>query len=270
MASPIWWWPTICPNFACQTDGIIGVLLGNGNGTFQTAVTYDSGGLNPYSVAVADVNGDGKPDLLVANEGSNTVGVLLGNRNGTFQTAVTYGSGGLGAVSVAVADVNGDGKPDLLVANEGSNTVGVLLGNRNGTFQTAVTYGSGGLGAVSVAVADVNGDGKPDLLVAMVNCGGSAGCGGSDGMVGVLLNTEATTYITLINLVIEDESNRLEASIMVVTLEGAEIAATKGDAAAANVLLKAFIDEVSAAEFGKLLMPANAAILIQEAQTLMM
>ena len=84
---------------------------------FAPAVVYGSGGDFAYSVAVADVNGDGKPDLIVANEQSNSVGVLLGNGDGTFQTAVTYGSGGDYPYSVAVADVNGDGKPDLLVAN---------------------------------------------------------------------------------------------------------------------------------------------------------
>ena len=72
------------------------------------------------SVAVADVNGDGKPDLVVANYGSNTVSVLLGNGNGTFQAQQTFATGTI-PYSVAVADVNGDGKPDLVVANYCSN-----------------------------------------------------------------------------------------------------------------------------------------------------
>jgi hypothetical protein len=154
-------------------NGGVGVLLGNGDGTFQAAANYASGGDNAESVAVADVNGDGIPDLLVANECAGdcefdergAVGVLLGNGDGTFQAAVSYDTGGFLANSVAVGDVNGDGKPDLVVANQ--NSVGVLLGNGDGTFQPALSYGSGGL---SVAVADVNGDGKPDLVV--------AGCGG--------------------------------------------------------------------------------------------
>ena len=125
----------------------MGVLLGNGDGTFQAAVTYGTGGIYADSVAVADVNGDGKLDLVAENYGSNNVGVLLGNGDGTFQTAVTYGSGGAYPYSVAVADVNGDGKPDIVVANSGSSNVGVLLGNGDGTFQTAVAYGSGGSGA---------------------------------------------------------------------------------------------------------------------------
>src|SRR5260370_70647 len=99
---------------------------------FLPPVIYGSGGPFASSVAVADVNGDDKPDLVVADDSS--VGVLLGNGDGTFQTAVTYSSGGAFLDSVAVADVNGDGSPDLVVANEaGLGTIGVLLGNADGT-----------------------------------------------------------------------------------------------------------------------------------------
>ena len=201
-----------CLDSNCDSGGV-GVLLGNGDGTFQTVVPYGSGGSFAQSVAVADVNGDGKPDLLVANcsvdgdpqcEEGGTVGVLLGNGNGAFQTAVSYGSGGYEALSVAVADVNGDGKLDLLIANcsvdndppcEGNGTVGVLLGNGNGTFQTVVPYDSGGVTAHSVAVADVNGDGKLDLLVA--NYCVDSGCV-TNGMVGVLLGNGDGTFQTVV------------------------------------------------------------------------
>jgi Bacterial Ig-like domain (group 3)/FG-GAP-like repeat len=149
---------------------LVGVLLGNGDGTFQTVVTYNSGEGYQSSVQVADINGDGKLDLLLANLDSNTVGVLLGNGDGTFQAVVTFGSTGQYAESVAAADVDGDGKPDLLVLNEvcgGTDIgcIGVLLGNGDGTFQPAVTYGSGGE-ALSMAVADLNSDAKPDVVVA--------------------------------------------------------------------------------------------------------
>lgn len=188
------------------SDGTVGVLLGNGDGTFQTAVAYSSGGENAYSIAVADVNGDGKPDILVANAGGNgNVGVLLGNGDGTFQTAMTYDSGGV-STSVAMADVNGDGIPDLVVASCGNNNcengnVGVLLGNGDGTFQTVVFYGSGGFEAYSVAVADINGDGKPDVVVA--NMCASGGTCANGGVIGVLVNTSliptTTTLISSLN-----------------------------------------------------------------------
>jgi hypothetical protein len=187
----------------CAGDGAVGVLLGNGDGAFRTAVSYGSGGENAYSVAVADVNGDGKPDLLVANWcvsngncANGTVGVLLGNGDGTFRTVVVYGSGGQYAVSVAVADVNGDGRPDLLVGNyytgngNSIGSLGVLLGNGDGTFQTAVSYNSGGLGTNSVTVGDVNGDGKPDLLGAN-QCADSTCANGS---LGVLLGNGDGTF----------------------------------------------------------------------------
>jgi VCBS repeat protein len=159
------------------SNGSVGVLLGNGNGTFQPAVTYDSGAAFADSVVVADVNGDGKPDIIVANTGTDngdgSVGVLLGNGDGTFRAAATYDSGGQGAVSVVVADINLDGKRDILVANGCfgigncvSGSVGVLVGNGDGTFQPVLNYDDGGLLTTAVAVADVNGDGKPDMLVA--------------------------------------------------------------------------------------------------------
>ena len=188
-------------NFYCYDagDGVVSILLGNGDGTFQTAVPYDSGGFQTSSIAVADVNGDDKPDLVAANCGSHnnsncengTVGVLLGNGDGTFQPAVTYGSGGTDSspVGLAVADVNGDGKLDVVVTNYYSN-VGVLLGNGDGTFQT-VTFGSTGGDPVSVAVADVNGDGKPDLMLA-----NSHGEANGDGAVGVLINTSTNATTT--------------------------------------------------------------------------
>ena len=109
--------------------------------SFLEAVNYAAGTVLS-SVAVGDFNGDGKADLAVANDGSDTVSVLLGNGNGTFQAAVNYGAG-TDPRSVAVGDFNGDGKADLAVANFFSDNVSVLLGNGNGTFQAAVNYAAG-------------------------------------------------------------------------------------------------------------------------------
>ena len=114
------------------SGGTVSVLLGNGNGTFQPQRTFATG-LDPFSVSVADVNGDGKPDLLVANRGNNNLGVLLGNGNGTFQNLQTLATG-VGPVFAAVSDLNGDGRPDVAADNYGSNSVSVLLNATNGNF----------------------------------------------------------------------------------------------------------------------------------------
>ncbi len=179
-----------CADPNCDSDGAVGVRLGNGDGTFRLG-----------SLAVGDVNGDGKLDLLVVHE-PGPVGVLLGNGDGTFQAAQTYGSGGGLSISIAVADVNGDGKPDLLVTNQcvestcPKSAVGVLLGNGDGTFQTVQNYSTGYTRATSTAVADVNGDGKPDLLVAH-KCGGSGFCNSSP-VVALLGNGDGTFKSALI------------------------------------------------------------------------
>lgn len=196
----------------CSEDGTVGILLGNGNGTFQPATTYGTGGRIAGSLAVGDVNGDKKPDLLVANSNSTytgnsglgTVGVLLGNGNGTFQPAALLDSGGYGVNAVVVSDLNGDGKLDVVTSNACSYSaggvclpgqpgiVGVLQGNGDGTFQPAVNFGSGGYWFSDfVAVADVNGDGQPDIMI--VNLEQTQGGRGS---VGVLLNNTRASQTT--------------------------------------------------------------------------
>jgi hypothetical protein len=100
--------------------------MGNGDGTFEGPTSFSTGSYYTQSLAVADLNNDGKPDLVTANYVDNTVSVLLGNGNGTFQTAQKSTVGTL-PTSVATGDFNGDSFPDLAVANANSNTVSVLL-----------------------------------------------------------------------------------------------------------------------------------------------
>ncbi len=141
----------------------VSVLLGNGDGTLQPPTTFDTGP-GPLSVAVADLNGDGKLDLATANYNSTTVSVLLNNGTGAFPTFQNFAAGANPA-SVAVADVNGDGRRDLITANYGSDNVSVLLGNGNGTFQVAQNSAAGSF-PIAVAAGNFNGDLFPDLVVA--------------------------------------------------------------------------------------------------------
>ncbi len=121
-------------------------------------------GASPYSVAVVDVNRDGRLDVVTANAGSADVSVLLGAGEGAFQAQQRFGVGSSPS-SVAVADVNGDGQLDVVTGNYYSADVSVLLGNGDGTFQAQQRFGVGS-GTLSVAVGDVNGDGRLDVVTA--------------------------------------------------------------------------------------------------------
>jgi hypothetical protein len=152
----------------------VAVFLGRGNDRFSTPTeSYfaDPAGV-VQSVAVGDVNGDGKLDIVAANGTSNDVTVLLGNGDGTFKGATVSGTGvaapnfpvGNNPVFVALADVNGDGKLDIVTANYADGTVSVLLGHGDGTFRQQLTFAAG-KGPDHIAFADVDGDGTLDLLV---------------------------------------------------------------------------------------------------------
>ncbi len=141
----------------------IAVLMNKGNGTFNTKVAYTTG-TGPRAVAIGDLDGDGKQDIVTANYYTTNASVLLNTGTGTFKAKVDYtvGSQPSGAT---IGDVNGDGKADIVITNSNSNTVSLLINNGNGTFATAVSYATGTT-PYGGAIADLNGDGKPEIMVA--------------------------------------------------------------------------------------------------------
>ena len=144
---------------SAQTDT---ALNGPGN-VFLTANVLGPGGSGPNGLAVADFNGDGHADVVVANGGNNTIGVLLGKGDGTFQAPVVTGVP-CNPTWVAAGDFNGDGHQDLaVVAPACGPNVDILLGKGDGTFTTKTTFTF--TSPQTVAVADFNGDGKLDIAV---------------------------------------------------------------------------------------------------------
>lgn len=165
-------------------DGV-GVFLGQAGGGFAPVSAYSTGtSSGPIDVAVGDVNGDGRLDIVTANNRSSTVGVLLGQPNGSFLPVATY-STGIGSFpdGVALGDVNGDGRLDIVSnthsSTTGSGAIGVLLGQASG-FASVITYSTGnGSYPYSVVLGDVNQDGRLDIISALK----------STDNVAVLLNT---------------------------------------------------------------------------------
>ena len=150
-------------------------------------------GIEPHSVAIGDLNGDGIPDLATANVHNGTVSVLLGTGDGTFGPATHLAVGSF-PIKVAIGDLNGDGKPDLAVANALDHTVSILLGTGTGSFGTATNFPVQGQ-AVSVAIGDFNGDGRPDLAVVNVHNGTvSVLLGNGNGTFGAATNFDVGSF----------------------------------------------------------------------------
>lgn len=146
-------------------DGLISVLLGNGDGSFQSTGISFTGGRAPLDMAVGDFNGDRNLDVAVSGRGSldGEVVVMLGAGNGYFSPSDFHPVLGGAAPSVVTADFNRDGKADLAWADLEAGAVNVLQGNGDGTFQAARYYFPAGH-AINLAVADLNGDGNFDLV----------------------------------------------------------------------------------------------------------
>jgi hypothetical protein len=172
---------------AVATSNSALVLLGNGDGSFQSAANVATLA-SPQAIAVADFDGNGTSDLITANSSSNDISVMLGNGAGAFSPPAHFPAG-VNPFSLAVADFNGDGHPDAAVGNL-DGTVSILLGIGDGTFTPATSIVVGTLPNFTQAVlsADFNRDGHPDLAVA----------DGSTNTVAILLGTGTGSFSPLV------------------------------------------------------------------------
>jgi RHS repeat-associated protein len=155
-------------------SGRVSVLLGDGNGNFGTSTNY-AVGYGASSVAVGDINKDGKDDIVTANTYNNNVSVLLSNSSGSFsRTDIPLNSANSAPEAISLKDLDKDGNLDIITASRyGTNSNGsisVLLGNSSGTFATQTNYAVG-YGASSVAVGDINKDGRNDIVTASQGSG---------------------------------------------------------------------------------------------------
>ena len=153
------------------SGGSGGVLIcaGVGNGAFQPGMSTGGGGGG--WVQLADMNGDGKQDIVVLNQGANAVYIQYGRGDGTFQPVVTVSSTNVGgAWGVGISDLNGDGILDLVIPQAGANALQVFTGRTSGTFSAPYSVPTIS-GPLAVALGDFNGDGAPDLAIPNYSAG---------------------------------------------------------------------------------------------------
>ena len=161
----------VAPN---MVEGAVTILFGDGRGHFRGAENPPTpAGPSPFAVAVADLNRDGKPDLVVANysgqitdPSGDGLTFLLNDGHGHFRLGPKIPTG-RGSGDVAAGDVDGDGYPDAVTVNAGTNDLTAAFGGPDGLSpQRTTTVSCGGRGAFRILLADFDGDGRADAVTA--------------------------------------------------------------------------------------------------------
>ena len=201
----------------------LSVLEGRGDGTFIATGSYATG-LGPVHAAVADLNGDMRLDVVVANLASNDVSVLLGNGDGSFQPQVRYRAAG-GPRWVAIGDPNRDGRPDIVVSNDTTSSFGLLLGNGNGTFKAQVQTVTWAQRPRAVVLEDFNNDGFDDVAVQQVGAPPRGTVGFNTGAISIYISkpgggfqlpwSYATATTLLTSLFVQDLNGDAKADLVV-------------------------------------------------------
>jgi hypothetical protein len=163
------------------------VRRGNGDGTFGAPARQETGRLATRALP-ADVNHDGKPDILVLSDDFSraaNLSVLLGNGDGTFQPSFDQPLD-LGVSELAAIDLDGDGNADLVEVYGSNNLIRVQLGKGDGTFQIGIDHPAMSPGGL--ATGDFNGDGIPDMVVSIAGDVVRVLIGGGDGSFPVTID----------------------------------------------------------------------------------
>src|SRR5215216_4396608 len=195
--------------------GLIGLIEGAPvfAQSFASPMSYAVGS-NPYAGALGDFNGDGKPDLAVANNSTSNISVLPGNGDGTFGVKTDYDVG-QPAYGVVITDLNSDGKLDIVAETSFSLTEGVsvLLGNGNGSFQTHVDILFSGFAQPnSILASDFNNDTKPDIVVINAN-GATVLLGNGDGSLKPPVSYGSSNFATSVAVGDFDADGKIDLAV---------------------------------------------------------